>query len=104
MLWLFYITPGPHKSVHFGFDNLISWGLDDWLVVAEAVPCLLKYHQRLLSLCTDLEIVINWEKLDLKPKQSSVCQSAVRHNTGEVLDVRFPDYQIRRYGIAVILS
>ena len=41
--------------------------LDDWLVVAESRKL---RHRNLLQLCTDLGIMVNWEKSDL---QSFTC-------------------------------
>ena len=36
-------------------------------IIAESIPCLLELRKYLFCLCKDLEIVINWEKLDLEP-------------------------------------
>ena len=41
--------------------------LDDWLVVVELVPLLLRHEEQLLQFCWDLGIVINWEKQNLEP-------------------------------------
>ena len=45
----------------------LLWYLNDWLVVAELLPLLLRHRYLVLRLCRDLGIVINWEKLDFQP-------------------------------------
>ena len=60
-------------SLHSGFGGPHQQGmrlfcyLDDWLVVAELRELLLHHLDLLLQLCTDLGIVVNWEKSDLQP-------------------------------------
>ena len=41
--------------------------LSNWLIIAESVPCLVKYWEFLLCLCQNLGIVINVEVSNLKP-------------------------------------
>ena len=50
--------------------------LDDWLVVVELRELLLHHRNLFLQLCTDLGIVVNWEKSDLQLSSSSVPRHA----------------------------
>ena len=46
-----------------------------------------------MHLCHDLDIVINWEKLDLEPKQQANSLHSDKHIGGENLPPKLSDHQ-----------
>lgn len=59
----------PSAALHKQGIRLLRY-LDDWLLLASSKQEAMRSRETLLSLCHALNITINWEKSDLKPKQT----------------------------------
>lgn len=73
----------PAAILHKKGVRLLRY-LDDWLVLASTEEEALRSRQRLLELCAPLNIIINWEKLDLTPKQTKIFLGMEIHSRDDI--------------------